>query len=81
MRKQLAALTNSHLAQQGHDARVDHHSLEARGIDRKPTVHFGAGGQWDAAPRHGNRSQPAYRVAGPRGDAAPARTRRRAGRA
>jgi len=41
VRERWATLTNSHLAEQGHDARVDHRTLEAQGIDREPTVHLG----------------------------------------
>jgi MobA/MobL family len=40
-REQWANLVNRHLERHGHDARVDHRSLEAQGIDREPTVHLG----------------------------------------
>ena len=40
-REQWAGLTNAALERAGHDARVDHRSLEAQGIDREPTVHLG----------------------------------------
>jgi hypothetical protein len=40
-REQWANLVNRHLERHGHEARVDHRSLEAQGIDREPTVHLG----------------------------------------
>jgi hypothetical protein len=40
-RERWAALTNERLQERGIDARVDHRSLEAQGIDRVPTRHLG----------------------------------------
>lgn len=40
-RERWAALTNERLQECGVDARVDHRSLEAQGIDRVPTRHLG----------------------------------------
>ena len=40
-RERWAELVNDHLAKVGSDARVDHRSLEAQGIDRAPTIHLG----------------------------------------
>ena len=40
-RERIATIQNEHLARAGHDARVDHRSLEAQGIDREPTRHLG----------------------------------------
>ena len=40
-RERWAALTNEHLKEHGHEARVDHRSLEAQGIEREPTYHKG----------------------------------------
>lgn len=40
-REQWAHLQNRHLERHGYDARVDHRSLEAQGIDREPTRHRG----------------------------------------
>jgi ATP-dependent exoDNAse (exonuclease V) alpha subunit len=41
IRERWAELTNEKLKEHGHDARVDHRSLEAQGIDREPTRHLG----------------------------------------
>jgi len=41
VRERWAALTNEKLQEHGHEARVDHRSLEAQGIDREPTSHLG----------------------------------------
>ena len=41
VRERWAELTNEHLQAQGLEARVDHRSLEAQGIDREPTSHLG----------------------------------------
>ncbi len=41
LRARWAELTNEHLRDAGIDARVDHRSLEAQGIDREPTRHLG----------------------------------------
>lgn len=41
IREKWAALTNQRLKQNGIDATVDHRTLEAQGIDREPTQHFG----------------------------------------
>jgi hypothetical protein len=40
-RSSWAEACNSALARAGHQARVDHRSLEAQGIDREPTIHEG----------------------------------------
>ncbi len=40
-REQWANLANRHLERHGHEARIDHRSLEAQGIDREPTSHLG----------------------------------------
>lgn len=40
-REQWAQLVNSHLERHGHEGRIDHRSLKAQGIDRKPTIHLG----------------------------------------
>lgn len=42
-RRQWAELANMALERAGHEARIDHRSLEAQGIDRVPGVHIGAG--------------------------------------
>ena len=40
-RERFASLQNEHLHRAGIEARVDHRSLEAQGIDREPTRHLG----------------------------------------
>lgn len=40
-REMWAEYQNSALEEAGHDARVDHRTLEAQGIDREPTTHLG----------------------------------------
>lgn len=43
-REKWAELANRHLERHGHEARIDHRSLEAQGIDRSeraPTIHLG----------------------------------------
>jgi ATP-dependent exoDNAse (exonuclease V) alpha subunit len=40
-REQWAHLANRHLERHGHDERIDHRSLAARGIDKEPTIHLG----------------------------------------
>ena len=40
-REQWAHLANRQLERHGHEARIDHRSLEAQGIEREPTVHVG----------------------------------------
>lgn len=40
-REYFAIIQNRHLADAGHDVRVDHRTLEAQGIDRAPTMHLG----------------------------------------
>jgi ATP-dependent exoDNAse (exonuclease V) alpha subunit len=40
-RKQWASLANRHLERHGHEARIDHRSLEAQGVDREATLHLG----------------------------------------
>lgn len=39
IRAEWAALANEHLAKAGHDARIDHRSLEEQGIEAEPTPH------------------------------------------
>ena len=41
IRERWATLSNEHLERAGHKERIDHRTLEARGIDREPTVHLG----------------------------------------
>lgn len=41
IRERWAALVNEHLAERGHDARVDHRSLATQGAEREPTFHKG----------------------------------------
>jgi ATP-dependent exoDNAse (exonuclease V) alpha subunit len=41
IRERWAALINEKLLEQGHEARVDHRSLAAQGIEREPTSHLG----------------------------------------
>lgn len=41
IRERWATLSNEALQAAHHDARVDHRSLEAQGIEREPTVHLG----------------------------------------
>lgn len=40
-RERFAQLQNERLREYGHEARVDHRSLEAQGIERQPTRHLG----------------------------------------
>ena len=44
-REQWAHLANRHLQRHGHEARIDHRSLEAQGIDREATIHLGYAAQ------------------------------------
>lgn len=41
VREKWETIVNRHLAQAGHDARIDRRSLEAQGIDRTPQLHIG----------------------------------------
>jgi len=41
IRERWALLSNEHLKEYGHEARIDHRTLEAQGIPRQPTVHLG----------------------------------------
>jgi hypothetical protein len=41
IREHWAGLTNEKLLEHGIDARIDHRSLEAQGIEREPTTHLG----------------------------------------
>jgi ATP-dependent exoDNAse (exonuclease V) alpha subunit len=41
VREQWAELTNEHLQAKGLEARIDHRSLEAQGIEREATIHLG----------------------------------------
>ncbi|EQB7173097.1 MobA/MobL family protein [Escherichia coli] len=63
LRASWSALQNEHLARHGHRVRVDHRSLEERGIKRTPERHFGfaASSRLDHAQRREilqNRAQP-----------------------
>lgn len=40
-RERWASLVNEHLAERGHDARVDHRSLKGQGEEREPSYHKG----------------------------------------
>lgn len=50
-RQRWAEVQNQHLARHGHTARVDHRSLQARGLDRRPERHLGASRVRDLAPQ------------------------------
>jgi ATP-dependent exoDNAse (exonuclease V) alpha subunit len=41
IRERWETLTNEHLQSHGIEARIDHRTLEAQGIDREPTTHLG----------------------------------------
>lgn len=41
LRERWAELTNERLHEAGIEARIDHRTLEAQGIDREPTIHLG----------------------------------------
>ena len=41
IRERWAVLTNEKLQTLGHEARIDHRSLEAQGIELEPTIHLG----------------------------------------
>ena len=41
IRERWASLSNEHLKEHGHEARIDHRTLAAQGIERQPTVHLG----------------------------------------
>jgi hypothetical protein len=41
IRERWAALVNEHLAERGHEARIDHRSLKEQGAEREPTFHKG----------------------------------------
>lgn len=49
-RQRWAEIQNQHLARHGHAARVDHRSLQARGLDRRPERHFGPSRVRDLSP-------------------------------
>jgi ATP-dependent exoDNAse (exonuclease V) alpha subunit len=59
-RERWAQLVNEHLAEHGHDARIDHRSLEAQGLGRDPTFHKGPA--VTAIERRGESSRVAERV-------------------
>jgi ATP-dependent exoDNAse (exonuclease V) alpha subunit len=61
LRERWAELVNAHLAERGVEARIDHRSLEAQGIDRAPTVHKGVAES--ALERRGVATEVAKRVA------------------
>lgn len=54
-RERWAELTNAALAKAGHEARIDHRTLKAQGIDREPTEHLGPSAT--AIERRGQTSQ------------------------
>ena len=41
VREQWSTLSNEHLRRSGQEARIDHRTLAAQGIDRRPSVHLG----------------------------------------
>ena len=41
IREKWAEIANQALTREGHDAEIDHRTLEAQGIDREPTIHLG----------------------------------------
>lgn len=41
IRERWASLSNDRLKEHGHEARIDHRTLAAQGIDRRPTIHLG----------------------------------------
>jgi ATP-dependent exoDNAse (exonuclease V) alpha subunit len=41
VRERWALLSNEHLRHSGHEARIDHRTLAAQGVDRQPTIHRG----------------------------------------
>lgn len=50
-RQRWAEVQNQHLARHGHAARVDHRSLQARGLDRRPEWHLGPSRVRDLSPQ------------------------------
>ena len=54
-RERWAELANAALAKAGHEARIDHRTLKAQGIDREPTEHLGPSAT--AIERRGQTSQ------------------------
>ncbi len=50
-RQRWAEIQNQHLARHGHAARVDHRSLQARGLDRRPERHLGPSRVRDLSPK------------------------------
>lgn len=50
-RQRWAEIQNQHLARHGHTARVDHRSLQARGLDRQPERHLGPSRVQSLAPQ------------------------------
>lgn len=49
-RQRWAEVQNQHLARHGHAVRVDHRSLQARGLDRRPERHLGPSRVRDLSP-------------------------------
>jgi MobA/MobL family len=43
LRESWANLANRYLEKFGHEARIDHRSYQAQGLDREPTIHLGPG--------------------------------------
>lgn len=60
VRAQWTALTNERLAELGIEARIDHRTLEAQGIDRVPTTHLGVA--VSGMERRGIRTEVAKRI-------------------
>ena len=56
-RERWASIANERLEALGHEARIDHRSLEAQGIDREPTIKIGA-----ASLRMAEQGKPSDRV-------------------
>jgi ATP-dependent exoDNAse (exonuclease V) alpha subunit len=68
LRESWEHLANRHLERHGHEARIDHRTLEAQGIEREPGLHMGKDAT--AAERHGRTTE-----RGERQDAITARNR------
>ena len=71
IRELWAMLTNEYLKRQGIDARVDHRSSEAQGIEREPTAHLGPA--VSGMERRGMETEVGKRLAAERSEAVQAR--------
>jgi ATP-dependent exoDNAse (exonuclease V) alpha subunit len=60
IREQWAAFTNDKLKELSLDARIDHRSLEAQGVEREPTTHLGPA--VSSMERRGIRTEVGYRI-------------------